>query len=94
MGNQEKTLSRIETLLVNIEAQLRAINAQMTGDHLAQAMTSKECAEYLGISMLYLRELVSKRRIPVHKNLDGTRNMFYREEIDSWRTGRPAAKRN
>lgn len=48
-------------------------------------MTTEECADYMRCDRKRVYDLVSQGRLPVHK--DGTRSVFFIEEVDAYLFG-------
>lgn len=48
-------------------------------------MTTREAANYLGISVHSLHKLTAAREIPFEQNGEGARCYFKRADLDAWR---------
>lgn len=84
---EEKILTEIAELKANqqrIEQLLSRLLEKETTTPEKEIMNTKEVAEYLGISVGRVWNLVSEGKIPHGKN---GRNFFRKSEIDTWRFG-------
>jgi excisionase len=81
----QDTLAHIKQKMDQIEAQLEEIKAlESVPKEIDRDLTTKEAAEYLGISVGYLRYLVSNKEIPYFKNIRGSRLFFRTSELALW----------
>jgi len=85
--------SRLESLLANlIEMQdktnrlLQEIATHPTGKK--ETLTHTEAAAFLGLSPKTLYDMVSEKRVPFKKA--GSKNLFYRSDLESWLENRSA----
>jgi excisionase family DNA binding protein len=54
-------------------------------------LTTREAAEYLGMTSNALHKLTAERSIPFTQDAPGARCYFKRSDLDAWRVLRPAA---
>lgn len=81
----QDTLAHIKEKMDQIQAQLEELKAlENVPKEIDRDLTTKEAAEYLGISVGYLRYLVLNKEIPYFTNIRGSRLFFRTSELALW----------
>ncbi len=90
LKRQMQEMTRNQERIIKENAELKSMLLQLLerGGGGKDVMTTRECADYIGVSSQRIRALVARNEIPFFKNEGETRNYFRRADIDNWRARR------